>query len=58
MQHLHEGDYTHIADTESVQKMLDKAKRWQIVLQDYNFVELLNKCDNALLGHHYSIITV
>ena len=30
-------------------KMLDQAKRWQIVLQDYNFVELLNKCDNALL---------
>ena len=26
-------------------KMLDKAKRWQIVLQDYNFVELLNKGD-------------
>ena len=33
--------------------MLDKAKRWQNVLQDYNFVELLNLCelcDNALSG--------
>ena len=40
--------YIHIADIEGVQKMVDKAKRWQIVLQDYNFVELFNKGDNAL----------
>ena len=43
-----EGGYAHIVDIEGVQKMLDEAKRWQIVLQDYNFIELLNKCDNAL----------
>ena len=44
--------YTHIADIESdiesVQRMLDKAKRWQILLQEYSYVELLNKCDSAL----------
>ena len=45
--------YAHITDIEGVQKMLDKVKRWPILLQDNNFVELLNKCDNAL-----SIITV
>ena len=38
----------HIADIESVTKILDKAKCWQIVLQDYNFVELLNKYDSVL----------
>ena len=40
--------YTHIADIESVQKLLHNAERWQIILKDYNFVELLNKCDIAL----------
>ena len=38
--------------------MIDNAKRWKIVTQDYNFVELLNKCDYAFSGNHYSIMTV
>ena len=54
---MYRGGYTRIADIEGVQKMLEKGKHSQIFLQDYNLVELLNKCENALLGQHYSIIT-
>ena len=48
MLHLHGGGYTNIAFLECVQKILDKAKRWEIVLHEYNIVELLNTCDDAL----------
>ena len=34
MVHMH-GGVIHIADIEGVQKMLDKAKRWPIVVQDF-----------------------
>ena len=32
MRNLYGGGYTHIADIEGVQKMLDNAKRWKIIL--------------------------
>ena len=40
--------YTNIAVIENVQEMLDTAKHWQTALRGYNFVELLNKCVNAI----------
>ena len=38
----------HILQTDDIQKMLIKAKRWQFVSQDYNFVDMLKDCDKAL----------
>ena len=40
--------YVHSSDIECLQKMLLKAKRWQIVSNDYNVVDLFKECDATL----------
>ena len=40
--------FARAADIDCIQCMLVKAKRWQLVAQDYKFMDMLNDCDIAL----------
>ena len=40
--------YISSAETDCLQSVLDKAKRWKLICHEYNAVDLLDKCDRTL----------
>ena len=40
--------YAQSIDIDCIQKMLMKAKRWQIISKEYNIVDLFKDCDKSL----------